>query len=122
MRTTQTTYFVAGWGATESAFYSNRLLFGKVALLTNDQCAQQLLRVDSYTKINNDQMCAIGANLTDNCTGDSGGPLKTISINARYVQYGVVSLGLRTCGKQSAPGVYTRVENYIDWILEHLEE
>uniref|UniRef100_A0A2Y9D3Z2 Peptidase S1 domain-containing protein n=1 Tax=Anopheles quadriannulatus TaxID=34691 RepID=A0A2Y9D3Z2_ANOQN len=122
MRTKQTTYFVAGWGATESGFYSNRLLFGKVTLLPNDQCVQQLQRLDSYAKINNGQMCAIGANLTDNCTGDSGGPLKTISINARYVQYGVVSLGLRTCGKQSAPGVYTRVENYADWILEHLEE
>ncbi|XP_041775627.1 uncharacterized protein LOC121595608 [Anopheles merus] len=122
MRTTQTTYFVAGWGATESAFYSNRLLFGKVTLLPNDQCVQQLQRLDSFAKINNEQMCAIGANLTDNCTGDSGGPLKTISINARYVQYGVVSYGLRTCGKQSAPGVYTRVENYVDWILDHLEE
>uniref|UniRef100_A0A182KDQ0 Peptidase S1 domain-containing protein n=1 Tax=Anopheles christyi TaxID=43041 RepID=A0A182KDQ0_9DIPT len=122
MRTTQTTYFVAGWGRTESAFYSNKLQFTKLKLLPNDECEQQLLKVDSFAKLNNDQMCAIGANLTDNCSGDSGGPLKSISVNARYVQYGVVSFGLRTCGRQSAPGVYTRVENYVDWILSHLEE
>uniref|UniRef100_A0A182Y9V8 Peptidase S1 domain-containing protein n=1 Tax=Anopheles stephensi TaxID=30069 RepID=A0A182Y9V8_ANOST len=108
MRTTQRTFFVAGWGGTESAVYSNKLQFTKLSILPNDECLQQLLKVDPYTKLNDNQMCAIGTNLTDNCTGDSGGPLKSISINARYVQYGVVSFGLRTCGRQSAPGVYTK--------------
>uniref|UniRef100_A0A2Y9D1X4 Peptidase S1 domain-containing protein n=1 Tax=Anopheles funestus TaxID=62324 RepID=A0A2Y9D1X4_ANOFN len=122
MRTTQKIYFVAGWGATESAPHSDKLQFTKLNLLPNDECLQQLLRVDSFTKLNDNQMCAIGTNLTDNCTGDSGGPLKSISLHARYVQYGIVSFGLRTCGKQSAPGVYTKVENYIDWILDKLEE
>uniref|UniRef100_A0A182SI45 Peptidase S1 domain-containing protein n=1 Tax=Anopheles maculatus TaxID=74869 RepID=A0A182SI45_9DIPT len=122
MRTTQKTFFVAGWGGTESSIFSNKLQFTKLNLLPNNECLQQLLKVDPYTKLNDNQMCAIGTNLTDNCTGDSGGPLKSISINARYVQYGVVSFGLRTCGRQSAPGVYTKVENYIEWILDNLEE
>ncbi|XP_050078066.1 serine protease grass-like [Anopheles maculipalpis] len=122
MSTKQTVYFVAGWGRTEAALYSEKLLYTMLSILPNDECSQQLLKVDPYIKLSDNQMCAIGTNLTDNCTGDSGGPLKAVSINGRFVQYGVVSVGLRTCGRQSAPGVYTRVENYMDWILENLEE
>ncbi|XP_052892810.1 phenoloxidase-activating factor 3-like [Anopheles moucheti] len=122
MRTTLKFYFVAGWGATESAPFSDKLQFTKLSLLANDECERQLLIVDPYTKLNDNQICAIGTKLSDNCVGDSGGPLKSISVNARYVQYGLVSFGLPTCGKQSAPGVYTRVESYINWILDNLEE
>ncbi|XP_053661802.1 phenoloxidase-activating factor 3-like [Anopheles marshallii] len=116
------TYIVAGWGATESAPYSNKLQFAKLNLLPIDECERQLKSIARHTKLNDNQICAIGTNLTDNCVGDSGGPLKTISVNERYVQYGIVSFGLATCGRQSAPGVYTKVESYIDWIMEHLEE
>ncbi|XP_049532695.1 serine protease grass-like [Anopheles darlingi] len=122
MRTTQKNYFVAGWGSTHNADYSSKLQFAILTLMPNDQCLQRLRLEDPYVKVEDSQMCAIGANLSDNCSGDSGGPLKTISQSAQFVQYGVVSFGLNTCGKKSAPGVYTRVDKYVDWILEHLEE
>ena len=34
--------------------------------------------------------------------------------------HGIVSFGTRLCGNE-APGVYTNVEAYIDWILERLK-
>lgn len=121
--TKQTIFFVVGWGQTQNALFANKLQFTKLDLMANDECLKQLRPKDRFVRISDSQLCAIGSNLSDNCSGDSGGPLKSISIqNSRYVQYGVVSFGLRTCGKQSAPGVYTRVERYVDWILEQLED
>ncbi|XP_041778114.1 CLIP domain-containing serine protease 2-like [Anopheles merus] len=121
--TKQTIFFVVGWGQTQNALFANKLQFTKLDLMANDECLKQLRPKDRFVRISDSQLCAIGSNLSDNCSGDSGGPLKSISIqNSRYVQYGVVSFGLRTCGKQSAPGVYTRVEHYVDWILEQLED
>uniref|UniRef100_A0A1Y9H331 Peptidase S1 domain-containing protein n=1 Tax=Anopheles dirus TaxID=7168 RepID=A0A1Y9H331_9DIPT len=122
-RTDQTFFFVAGWGQTHNAMFSQKLQFTKLELMPNDECSRRWQPSARHIKIVDSQMCAIGTDLSDNCPGDSGGPLKSISVShSRFVQYGVVSFGLRTCGKQSAPGVYTRVESYVDWILGHLEE
>uniref|UniRef100_A0A182IUB1 Uncharacterized protein n=1 Tax=Anopheles atroparvus TaxID=41427 RepID=A0A182IUB1_ANOAO len=116
-------YVVAGWGSTENAISSSVLQFTELSLMAQDECLARLHEIDQYAKLFDTQMCAIGVkNLSDNCLGDSGGPLKSISVNARFVQYGVVSFGLNSCGKKSAPGVYARVESYIDWILDKLEE
>jgi len=52
----------------------------------------------------------------DNCNGDSGGPL-FVKKNNKLTQIGVVSWGL-VCAGIGQPAVYTRVENYIDWIKE----
>ena len=50
----------------------------------------------------------------DACTGDSGGPL-ICAENDRPVLRGITSWGLG-CAEANAPGVYTRVEQYLDWI------
>lgn len=33
---------------------------------------------------------------------------------------GVVSFG-RNCGERGWPGVYTRVDKYMDWLLSHMK-
>jgi secreted trypsin-like serine protease len=52
----------------------------------------------------------------DTCQGDSGGPLqvKTTEITA-YSIVGVTSFGPSICGGLT-PGIYTRVNKYVDWI------
>lgn len=48
--------------------------------------------------------------------GDSGGPLLHQLANGRWVNIGIVSWGIR-CGDPGYPGIYTRVNSYLDWIF-----
>ena len=58
----------------------------------------------------------------DSCGGDSGGPLVYQAItDDPYYQVGIVSYGTRICGR-GVPGVYTRIEAYLDWIKNNLRE
>jgi len=60
-------------------------------------------------------ICAgVPAGGKDSCSGDSGGPLLSGT-----VQYGVVSYGIG-CGRPNIPGVYTRVSYYMDWIRQFI--
>lgn len=68
------------------------------------------------------KLCA-GSFQKDSCNGDSGGPLmleNRYNGAQRTVQYGVVSYGPRQCGS-NAPGIYTEVTKYVNWILDHIK-
>uniref|UniRef100_A0A182PAD4 CLIP domain-containing serine protease n=1 Tax=Anopheles epiroticus TaxID=199890 RepID=A0A182PAD4_9DIPT len=63
------------------------------------------------------QMCAGGERAKDTCAGDSGSPLMSYDMR-RGIWYitGIVSLGVRGCGVEGLPGVYTNVHYYLPWI------
>ncbi|XP_012285285.1 melanization protease 1-like [Orussus abietinus] len=113
---------VTGWGATEFGPRSQDLLMVLLPIVSNEECKSAYVR---NAEIWYKQMCAGGSNRMDSCLGDSGGPLQVPGIyngDARTIQYGIVSFGLRSCGTDGFPGVYTRVPYYMDWILNTIKE
>lgn len=73
----------------------------------------------SYSTVHRgDSICA-GNEMFDSCKGDSGGPLWTRSEtnSSEIVLIGIVSFGYG-CAVPNAPGVYSRVSGYYDWIEE----
>lgn len=85
-----------------------------------DECGPKYNAV--RVKIADSQICAGGVKGKDSCRGDSGGPLMTISADkANWYTVGIVSFGPTPCGFENWPGIYTRVANYVDWIIGKLK-
>jgi secreted trypsin-like serine protease len=60
----------------------------------------------------------------DSCQGDSGGPLmKYMNDNGQNYWYlaGVVSFG-KGCGREDTPAIYTKVSEYIPWIMDKISQ
>lgn len=76
--------------------------------------------------VNSSQMCAIG-NMTDTCSGDSGGPIlawtKDTTNPRRTYWYsaGITSFGTTPCAKPGWPAVYTRTSYFTQWITSKLK-
>jgi serine protease 56 len=85
-----------------------------VPVWQNSECQKKYLH-----RISDDVMCA-GAKNADSCQGDSGGPLLMQLQNDRWIIVGITSWGIR-CGDPRYPGIYTRVNKYIEWIIENAE-
>ncbi|KAI8037764.1 hypothetical protein M5D96_009264 [Drosophila gunungcola] len=103
---------VAGWGLSQEGGSTSSVLQEVVVpIITNAQC-----RATSYRSMIVDTMLCAGYVQTggrDACQGDSGGPL--IVRDRIFRLAGVVSFGYG-CAKPDAPGVYTRVSRYLEWI------
>lgn len=88
----------------------------KVTELSINQCKK------SYEKTRlvfaDSQLCALNLVKTaDTCQGDSGGPLQLFK-DDQYFIVGITSFGIG-CGS-SLPGIYTRVNSFIDWIEKRI--
>ncbi|KAF2905285.1 hypothetical protein ILUMI_00879 [Ignelater luminosus] len=113
---------VAGWGKTETRSQSNVKLKAQVPVISKDNCAP--VYASRGVTLVSSQVCAGGVNRKDACTGDSGGPLVVVDrtkLEETFVAYGIVSFGSDKCGAENFPGVYTRVADYIDWIIDHIK-
>ncbi|XP_053672270.1 serine protease easter-like [Anopheles nili] len=117
-------YIITGWGTTEQQALSDLLLQAIVDHVPIPECQQKMNENFLYVNLADEwQMCAAGKNLVDSCQGDSGGPLG-FSVNvagSRFVQFGIVSAGVKSCGKESVPGIYTRVTSYMNWIVANMQ-
>lgn len=113
---------VSGWGYIEGQnVTSNELRFAHLPTVDLEQCQQYIDQLHDVYTVDESQVCAGGgSDGADNCEGDSGGPLQYFGGKA-FVIHGVVSWGLATCGKESAPGVYTKVSHYLSWIIDNLK-
>ena len=117
-----------GWGDTKDTtptVDSQFLIMGAIPVITNEICHNL---IDGYGSgsLNPDgsNVCAMHqGDGVDTCQGDSGGPLVCRHASSKsslhrnyYAQVGITSWGYY-CGDRY-PGVYTRVSNFVDWILE----
>ncbi|XP_076362557.1 phenoloxidase-activating factor 2-like isoform X2 [Tachypleus tridentatus] len=117
------TCWVTGWGKDEfKGRFRNVMKQVSLPVIKNSYCQKQLRRTrlgvnfDLYPGF----ICAGGGQGEDSCKGDGGGPLVCPRSNNTYVLAGIVSWGIG-CKESGNPGVYVRVQNYIDWIHKNLK-
>uniref|UniRef100_A0A182QHR3 CLIP domain-containing serine protease n=1 Tax=Anopheles farauti TaxID=69004 RepID=A0A182QHR3_9DIPT len=117
-------YIITGWGTTENQTLSDVLLQAIVHHVPIPECQQKMRENSLLISLSEElQMCAAGENLVDSCQGDSGGPLG-FSVNVsgpKFMQFGLVSAGVKSCGEVSVPGIYTRVGPYVNWIVANMK-
>ncbi|KAL7646618.1 UNVERIFIED_CONTAM: hypothetical protein RMT77_001869 [Armadillidium vulgare] len=107
---------VVGWGPEKlGGSFSNILREIAIPILRRRDCESRF----SPNSITANMFCASLKGL-DSCQGDSGGPFMIQQSDSRWYVVGIVSWGIG-CGHFSLPGVYTKVNNYIDWIQRHIE-
>lgn len=114
---------LAGWGRSRNTAVSAEKHKFSLPLVPADQC-KDIYKV-AGVDIGHGQMCAGGEKGKDACAGDSGGPLMAREQNAdgtsKFTAVGVVSFGPAACGTEGWPSVYTRVYDFMPWILEKLK-
>ena len=94
------------------------LKYVSVPLIPNENCTTPHTAYDT-SLITSNMICAgYLEGGKDSCQGDSGGPLM-VPNNESAVVYGIVSFGYG-CAQPDAPGVYSRVANYINWIQSNM--
>jgi trypsin len=121
---------VMGWGDTtqedDTSELATKLMAVTVNVLSNADCDDSSGTIngwqDSYNGQITDNMLCAQDDGEDSCQGDSGGPL-VIPGNSpdgsQDVQIGVVSWGVG-CASKDFPGVYSRVSQANDWIVQQV--
>ncbi|XP_034195939.2 trypsin-3 isoform X2 [Osmia lignaria lignaria] len=103
---------VVGWGVSmpgSNRGYGTYLRHVNVSLIPSDKCPVEGLNTEQH-------LCAgwlEGGR--DACQGDSGGPLL-----CNGTQIGIVSWG-KGCARPNFPGVYARLDLYLDWLNETMQ-
>ncbi|XP_037687120.1 plasma kallikrein [Choloepus didactylus] len=118
INTIYTNCWITGWGYTkENGTIQNILQKANIPLVPNEECQTK------YTKyeITKRMICAgYKEGGTDACKGDSGGPL-VCKHNEIWQLVGITSWG-EGCARREKPGVYTKIAEYVDWILEKTQD
>ncbi|XP_051576324.1 mannan-binding lectin serine protease 2-like [Myxocyprinus asiaticus] len=113
---------VSGFGGySDKSLRSKNLLYGHVQEYSLVEC-------ESKGKLVTDNMFCAGddGQGIDSCKGDSGGPLFLPTLEQGSAEQpfrivGIVSWGPPECGHKSFKGYYTKIQNYLDWIRETME-
>lgn len=100
----------------------------RLPIMENDQCESWFHSQGKKITLKPEHLCAgHEEGQQDGCQGDSGGGLVELDADdegagqaQNLVLVGVMSAGIG-CGRKKLPGVYTRVEKFVPWILEKME-
>lgn len=118
---------VAGWGAIDifARRFSDVLQYVSVPFTDSTNCTE--LYKKQRVTVGGGQLCAGGKQGEDSCSGDSGSALmlevtsEKRPYDPRVTQVGIVSFGPRRCASKGVPAIYTKVEEYLQWILDVME-
>merc|ERR1712106_117166 len=107
-----------GWGDTDGDelidAWAHVLQEVELPILGHEECDARFARIPIKAE---KEICAAPFDGgRDTCTGDSGGPL-LVQENNHWTVIGLVSWGPTRCGS-GVPGVYTRVDGFLDWIWD----
>ncbi|MCL4140354.1 UNVERIFIED_CONTAM: hypothetical protein GTU68_045219 [Idotea baltica] len=106
---------ITGWGITATGgSTSNILQEVDVPLITTDECRAESIFGSHIT----DNMICAGVTGQGSCQGDSGGPLVWENYYSNNFLLGVVSWGGSVCAQENGPGAFTKVTNYLTWIID----
>ncbi len=104
-----------GWGYTSNKdqTLSDTLQQVQLDYVSSGYCASQ------WSELWRGQLCAGEMDpapvAQDTCRGDSGGPL-IYSQDGQQWLVGITSYGHETCATDGIPAVYTRIDQYLDWL------
>lgn len=119
---------VSGWGITEgkaagTLASSYSLKYAHISVYSLAKCNDVPVTADKRRMTFTANMFCAGADGMDSCRQDSGGPFSTPMLSGKGPFYltGIVSWG-PPCRQRQYKGYYTKVENYVDWIKETIEE
>ncbi|XP_077396591.1 mannan-binding lectin serine protease 1 isoform X2 [Festucalex cinctus] len=114
---------VAGWGVSHPDVTSDLLQFVRLPVVPQGECrASYAARAGGYNVSDNMFCAGFYEGGRDTCLGDSGGAfVAQDSVSRQWAVFGLVSwAGPEECGSRRVYGVYTRVNNYLKWIQEHI--
>lgn len=115
---------ISGWGKTEKRDWVVQLRGAVLPVTALEMCQgvrPKNPKLDPKSYIFTENMFCAGGSGVDSCQGDSGGAFvvkRLIENRSKFYVFGVVSWGIE-CGTY---GVYTKVQNYVEWIRRTMKE
>ncbi|XP_055845974.1 uncharacterized protein LOC129911960 [Episyrphus balteatus] len=109
---------ISGWGSIQSGVStpSNNLRVAEIPVISDEICKLPHVYGSSVTE---GMFCAgFLEEGVDACEGDSGGPFVCSDSDSETL-YGIISWG-QQCGHANKPGVYVKIEKYLNWIYEKI--
>ncbi|CAG2169336.1 unnamed protein product [Oppiella nova] len=117
---------VVGWGWLKDSDNNQEENLGdilqkvKVPIISNKECQEWYRSRGRSLTVSPTQFCAgFLEGGRDSCRGDSGGPLVVRDAKV-YHLIGIVSAGIG-CALPKLPGLYTRVDAYINWMNRYVD-
>jgi len=117
--------YITGWGKTGiDEWEADFLQEARMPIVSNEECGKRNTNKQGKSRILKTMMCA-GYNDTETivsgCMGDSGGPFVCKTSEGFWNLQGVVSWGSNRCDVQHRYTVFTRVNKFIQWINQHMD-